>query len=199
MFSPLLCSPFPPLRKERGSPDEGRTGVRTNATRNQNLIILKDIFYQYPQSDFEITIDNLNFEAGKKYALIGPSGFGNTTLLNLVAGILLQAGEPNELGFGCCSPLFCGFEARGFPIVGKNLDYFEFKGMNIAAGRNLSYIGKCVIGATVAEELEIGPGDSLTSLPEKFFDLAWVYPLKMTVAGVLAQTDSPDDRGTFYQ
>lgn len=53
------------------------------------MISLADIYYQYPQSDFIIRINELHFEKGKKYAVIGPSGFGKTTLLNLIAGILL--------------------------------------------------------------------------------------------------------------
>ena len=103
----------------------------------------------------------------------------------------------NDLNFGYSIPMLCVFEARGFPIVGTNLDYFEFRSMTIAEGRNLSYIGECLIGAAVAQSLNIVPGDSLVSSPENFFDLAGVYPLKMKVVGILGPTDSPDDRAVF--
>lgn len=53
------------------------------------MIALKDIFFQYPDSDFKLSIDNLKFEKGGKTAIIGASGFGKTTLLNLIAGIIL--------------------------------------------------------------------------------------------------------------
>ena len=53
------------------------------------MIQLKDIQFHYPQSDFSLKIDELQFVNGSKTAVIGPSGFGKTTMLNLIAGILL--------------------------------------------------------------------------------------------------------------
>jgi putative ABC transport system permease protein len=94
-------------------------------------------------------------------------------------------------------PLYVRFKARGFPIVGTNLDYFDFRGLEIAEGRNLALLGECVLGARAAEDLGLGPNDSLLSSPETLFDLAGVYPLKMRVAGVLAPTQSADDLAAF--
>ncbi len=94
-------------------------------------------------------------------------------------------------------PLYVRFKARGFPIVGTNLDYFEFRGLKIAKGRALAVLGECVLGARVAEEFGLGPGDALLSSPETLFDLAGVYPLKMRVAGVLAPTHNADDLAVF--
>lgn len=94
-------------------------------------------------------------------------------------------------------PLYVRFKARGLPIVGTNMDYFDFRGLSIAEGRHLALLGECVLGARVAEELRLGPGDSLLSSPETLFDLAGVYPLKMRVAGVLAPTQSADDLAVF--
>jgi len=94
-------------------------------------------------------------------------------------------------------PLYVRFRARGFPVVGTNLDYFEFRGLRLAAGRNLALLGECVLGARAAAELGLGPGDSLLSSPETLFDLAGVYPLKMRVTGVLAPTHGPDDLAVF--
>ena len=51
------------------------------------MITLTDIHFQYPNSDFHLKLENLDFQAGSKTAIIGPSGFGKTTLLNLVSGI----------------------------------------------------------------------------------------------------------------
>lgn len=45
------------------------------------------MFFNYPKSDFQLQIDQLEFQKGKTHALIGPSGSGKTTLLNLIAGI----------------------------------------------------------------------------------------------------------------
>jgi len=94
-------------------------------------------------------------------------------------------------------PLYVRFKARGLPIVGTNLDYFDFRGLSIAEGRSLAMLGECVLGARAAEELGLGPGDALLSSPETLFDLAGVYPLKMRVTGVLAPTQSADDLAVF--
>jgi len=53
------------------------------------MIQLKDLQFQYPQSDFRLKIDELQFANDSKTAIIGPSGFGKTTMLNLIAGILI--------------------------------------------------------------------------------------------------------------
>ena len=56
------------------------------------MIELTNIKFQYPNSDFHLNISSLVFEIGTKTAFIGPSGFGKTTLLNLLAGILIPEG-----------------------------------------------------------------------------------------------------------
>jgi putative ABC transport system permease protein len=94
-------------------------------------------------------------------------------------------------------PLYVRFKARGNPIVGTTLDYFEFRGLTIARGRQLAVLGDCVLGAGVAESLALKPGDSLVSSPESLFDLAGIYPLKMKVAGILEKSHTSDDRAVF--
>jgi len=94
-------------------------------------------------------------------------------------------------------PLYVRFKARGLPIVGTNLDYFDFRGLSIARGRSLALLGECVLGSRAAEELGLGPGDSVLSSPETLFDLAGIYPVKMRVVGVLAPTQSADDLAVF--
>jgi putative ABC transport system permease protein len=54
-----------------------------------------------------------------------------------------------------------------------------------------------VVGATVAEKLGLKPGESLVSSPETLFDLAGVYPLKMSVAGILEKSHTSDDLAVF--
>jgi putative ABC transport system permease protein len=94
-------------------------------------------------------------------------------------------------------PMYVRFRARGFPVVGTTLDYFDFRGLRIAAGNSLTMLGECVIGASVAERLGLSAGDSLMSSPENLFDIAGVYPLKMKVSGVLEQSHTSDDLGVF--
>ena len=103
------------------------------------------------------------------------------------------ADDMDASGLATPIPLYVRFQARGFPIVGTTLDYFDFRDLHIAQGRQMALLGECVIGAEVAEWLELQPGDTLLSSPETLFDLAGVYPLKMKVAGVLARSYTPDD------
>ena len=94
-------------------------------------------------------------------------------------------------------PMYVRFQARGFPIVGTILDYFDWRGFPVAEGRLLAMLGDCVLGASVAERLGLKAGDSLISSPETLFDLAGVYPLKMTLAGVLQKSHTADDLAVF--
>ena len=58
------------------------------------MIKLSNIEFSYPNSDFHLEFSELEFRQGSKTAIIGPSGFGKTTLLNLISGICLpQSGN----------------------------------------------------------------------------------------------------------
>jgi putative ABC transport system permease protein len=94
-------------------------------------------------------------------------------------------------------PMCIRFKARDNPIVGTTLDYFDFRGLKIESGRQMAVLGECVLGAKVARELNLKPGDSLVSSPESLFDLAGVYPLKMNIAGVLKKEHTSDDLAVF--
>jgi putative ABC transport system permease protein len=94
-------------------------------------------------------------------------------------------------------PLHIGFHAGGQPVVGTTLEYLDYRGLEIAEGRRMAWLGECLLGAAAARALGLGPGDALVSSPETVFDLAGVYPLKMKVVGVLAPSHTPDDQGVF--
>ena len=94
-------------------------------------------------------------------------------------------------------PLYIRFQARSFPIVGTNLDYFDFRKLALAQGTMFASLGQCVIGSDVAEKLGLKPDDYIVSSPENLFDIAGVYPLKMKVSGVLISSNSADDRAVF--
>ncbi len=110
---------------------------------------------------------------------------------------MAAADEIDDSGLAIPIPLYVRFKARGYPIVGSTLDYFDFRGLEIAQGRSLALLGEAVIGAAVAERLGIAPGDSLLSSPETVFDLAGVYPLNMHVVGVLKHSHTADDLAVF--
>lgn len=52
------------------------------------MVALENIFFQYPDAEFRLNIDNLSFKKGSKTAIIGTSGYGKTTMLNIIAGII---------------------------------------------------------------------------------------------------------------
>lgn len=108
-----------------------------------------------------------------------------------------QAEEAGRDRLATVIPIYARYSAKGHRIVGTTLDYFRFRGLEVGAGKMMSRLGDCVVGAAVAEAAKVKPGDSLVSTPEAVFDLAGVYPLKMRVVGILAPTGTPDDRAVF--
>lgn len=102
-----------------------------------------------------------------------------------------------ESGLGLPIPLHTAFRASGFPVVGTSLDYFDFRGLQVVAGRKFAVLGEVVLGAEVAKALGLKIGDKLLSSADNLFDLDGSYPLEMTVVGILAATGSSDDEATF--
>jgi len=102
-----------------------------------------------------------------------------------------------ETGYALPIPLALRFTAQGAPLVGTTLDYFEFRKLEIEKGTSLRRLGDCVIGASLAEKIQLKPGDRLMSDPLNVFDLSGNYPLKMRVVGVLGKSGSPDDDAVF--
>lgn len=108
-----------------------------------------------------------------------------------------ELGTIRESGLADALPLHVRFRAGDFPVVGTSFDYFEFRGLETGKGRPFLRLGECVLGATASRELGKAPGDSVMSSPESAFNIAGVYPLKMTVVGVLEPSGLPDDRAVF--
>jgi putative ABC transport system permease protein len=102
-----------------------------------------------------------------------------------------------DTGFAVAIPLLVRFHAQGYPVVGTTLEYLDFRGLRLAAGRRMAVLGEAVLGAGVARELGLVPGDSLVTSPESLFDFAGAYPLKLNVVGVLNPRDTPDDDAVF--
>jgi putative ABC transport system permease protein len=108
-----------------------------------------------------------------------------------------QATRVADTGLAQAIPMYVRFHVRSQPIVGTSIEYFDFKGLEIADGRRMAMLGECVVGSKAAEVLGVGVGGSVISSPESVFDIAGVYPLKMPVVGVLAPTYTPDDQAVF--
>jgi len=116
-----------------------------------------------------------------------------------VPGIISMqaADEVIDTGLGYAIPLYIRYKARHKPIVGTNIDYFDLRKLQLAQGRMFALLGECVIGASVADEYGLEPGDSIVSSPDTLFDLAGAYPLKMKITGVLERSHTSDDQAVF--
>ena len=51
----------------------------------------------------------------------------------------------SDSGLAEAIPIYTRFQARGFPIVGSTIAYFDFRNLELAAGRNMVMLGECVI------------------------------------------------------
>jgi len=71
------------------------------------MIEIRDLVFEYPNGEFLLEIPKLSVQPGEKLALVGPSGIGKTTLLNLVAGILPPSKGSIEID---------GLEMVGLPV-----------------------------------------------------------------------------------
>jgi putative ABC transport system permease protein len=120
--------------------------------------------------------------------------FKRENLLPLPMAVLTELRQNHSAS---AIPLHVRFQAQGAPIVGTELEYFGFRGLHLAAGRQLSRLGDCVLGAAVARSRGLQPGGHVFSSPEQAFDMAGVYPLKMRITGVLAPSGTPDDEAVF--
>ena len=131
-------------------------------------------------SPLELVLNTLYFE----------SGVSETVSYNEVTRVT-ENNQANAI------PMYCRFKSGKQPIVGTSLDYFPFRQLKIAEGRNITMLGECVLGAKAAQNMRVGIGDSAISSPESVFDIAGVYPLKMNIVGILAPSGTPDDEAIF--
>lgn len=98
---------------------------------------------------------------------------------------------------GIAVPIHSRFTARGWPVVGTSPEYFEQRGLRAVRGTLPLQLGDVVLGATVATDLDLGPGAALFSDPTELYDIAKPPALKMRVCGVLSRSGSPDDDAVF--
>ncbi|MEE8468606.1 MAG: hypothetical protein V3T22_09135 [Planctomycetota bacterium] len=94
-------------------------------------------------------------------------------------------------------PLLVRGSAAGRPLVGVTHEYYHFRGLVPERGELPVFLGECVLGARVAAELELGPGDPLDTDRGSLYDLGGAYPLRLRVVGVLAAARTPDDGAIF--
>lgn len=105
--------------------------------------------------------------------------------------------EIESTGWATAVPLYSVHSAHGYPVVGTSLEYFSFRGLTLEQGDPLLILGDCVLGANVARQLELAPGDTLITDRENVVDIAGKYPLKLHVRGVLRAQHTSDDWAVF--
>ena len=108
-----------------------------------------------------------------------------------------HAQEIRDSGLAEAIPLYVRFRAQEAPIVGTTLAYFDFRHLTLAEGRSMLRLGDCVVGAKVARDRQLHAGGSIYSSPEQVFDLAGIYPMKLRITGILADSHSADDEAIF--
>ena len=182
--------------------------LRFNKSRTLILVSCITIIAALPMA-LEVLLNEserqLALRAESSPLLVGAKGSALDLVMNSIyfgdeipETITMAAAEQvNETGLAAPIPLYVRFEARGFPIVGTTLDYFDYRDLQLQQGDMFAMLGQCVIGAEVAMKLDLKPGDYIVSSPETLFDIAGVYPLKMKITGVLAPNHSADDLGVF--
>lgn len=149
--------------------------------------------------------DSLTARAGATPLVIGAKGSPLELVLNTLyfesdVPASVPYGEVHRAdgyGLGTAIPVHARFRSGRHPIVGTSLDYFNFRRLTLARGRQMTTLGECVLGARVARQLGANPGDAVVSSPESVFDIAGVYPLRMRIAGVLNPGGTPDDDAIF--
>ncbi|MGK7932498.1 MAG: ABC transporter permease [Microcystaceae cyanobacterium] len=131
-------------------------------------------------SDLDLTINTLYFtsQPPERIKMADVSQINNTKLAHPI-------------------PIYSQFKARNYPIIGTNLDYFSFRRLSLKEGRYFSILGECVLGASIAQKLNLQVGDTIVSSPENLFDLGGTYPLKMKVVGILDSSKTADDLAIF--
>ena len=132
---------------------------------------------------------------GSRMDLLMNSLYFRGTLASTVTG-RVTAGIDEE-GLGQPIPVHFRHRAQGHPLVGTTLDYFEFRGAKLAAGRWPGFLGQAVVGDHVARSESLAVGDTLLTDVENLYDIGASYPLKLRITGILTSQGNPDDEAVF--
>jgi len=133
-----------------------------------------------PGSRFDLLLHALYFRGGLERSLS-----------------LADAEAIGAQAMGLAIPISLQHTARGYPLVGTTLDYFDYRQLEVESGTLPLLLGDVVLGAEVAKELELAVGGRILSDSGRLYDIGSTYPLRMHVSGVLEPNGTPDDRAVF--
>lgn len=129
--------------------------------------------------------------AGDEFDLVMSTLYFRGTVGETVPASVAEA--LRDADHGTVVPVHLGHTAGGAPFLGTTLDYLDVRGLTVAEGRRPAVLGEVVVGAEVARDFRLRPGDTLRSDQSNLYNLAGAYPLLLRVVGVLAPTGGPDD------
>ena len=90
------------------------------------MIAINDLEFAYPTGNFFLRIPEFSVASFEKIAVIGPSGTGKTTLLNLIAGIIVPDRGTIRVGDTCVDQLNDG-QRRKFRITRIGFVFQDFE------------------------------------------------------------------------
>lgn len=111
---------------------------------------------------------------------------------------LEQLGRIESQNLGQAFPLHTKFATHDSQIVGTTEDYLRMRNLRLTQGRAWRMVGECVIGARVADRLDIRVGDRIPVSTTSAFTLDSA-PLRLHVVGVFATAETPDDEAIFVE
>ena len=90
-------------RRVLAQPTEKRSSRRPVSGARSVAVEMEDVWFRYaPESPWIVRGYSMRFEAGQKHLVTGPSGFGKSTILRMLAGLYLP--EEGSISVGGMSP-----------------------------------------------------------------------------------------------
>ena len=117
------------------------------------MVTLEAIDFAYPGGGFRLRVPSLEVAAGEKVAIVGPSGTGKTTLLNMVAGLLrpdsgaVRVGETEVTALSDARRR--SFRAREIGFIFQDFALLEY----LTARENILYPYRISRGLTLTREV----------------------------------------------
>lgn len=182
--------------------------LRYNKWMSITLIICITISIFIPFFTFRISSlanEILSGRAAETPIVIGRKG-GH---LNLVLNTLyFKTDTPDMLDYevytrvlkdkpGKVIPIYNKHKARNYPVIGTTLAYFDLRELAIRDGNYMQILGDAVLGYNTAKRLGLSVGQTIISDTGSLYNISSIYPLKMTITGILEKRNSPDDNVIF--